>query len=377
MGARLGGRLGTTVLGAVLGSGSSTALAEPAHAAGSVEFVWDAPAAGCPAEPEVVAELERLLGGPVQAQGRGRLAAIARIRREPDGRWDLRLWTVTADATRHRSMQGDNCHVLADAAALLAAMAIDPDVLSRATASTAAVDKAERAQEIEGPPPPEEIAEREATEPEPPPEEPVPGEGEPAEPRGDSAPPRPDDEPTGASSSGPTPRSWLLSVRAQAGLSIADVPAVGPVVRLGLGWQRERLRLELDGHYAFTRKARFEDTPSVGADLRLAMGVLRGCGVITTARAPLEIPVCGGLEVGALLGRGVGFVTVRDGAVPWLALDVAPSLVWVPRPWLAMSLTVEPWVALLRGRMRVDDGTSLWRPFPVGLRAFGGVEVRF
>ncbi len=348
---------------------ATSVRAAPAPAPGGVEFVWDAPAQGCPQEPEVVAELERLLEGPVDAPQRGRLAAIARIRREADGRWDLRLWTVTPDDTRQRSMQGDDCHVLADAAALLAAMAIDPDVLARTTTSEAAADTADRAQDFVDDPTDAPAAPAPAPDPETP--EPEAPEPETPRPNGPMVEPTPEPEP------GQPSRPWIIGVRTQVGVSFGDLPAVGPIARLGLAWQRERLRLEVDGHYAFVRRARFSGSPELGADLRLAAGAIRGCGVIEPARAPLEIPVCGGLEAGAMLGRGVGFITVSDGTVPWLALDLAPSLVWTARPWLALSLTVEPWVALVRGRMQVDDGTLLWRPFPVGIRVFGGVEARF
>ena len=57
--------------------------------------------------------------------------------------------TVTSDATRQRSMTGEDCAVLAEAAALLAAMAIDPSVLERMGASDAAVEQAEQAREVE------------------------------------------------------------------------------------------------------------------------------------------------------------------------------------------------------------------------------------
>jgi hypothetical protein len=112
---------------------------EPAPT-GSVEFRWDAPTEHCPSEAEVLAQLERLLGGQVSAQGDRRLTAIARVRRETDGRWDLRLWTVTQEETSERSMSGSDCVVLAEAAALLAAMAIDPSALTRGEASPAAVE---------------------------------------------------------------------------------------------------------------------------------------------------------------------------------------------------------------------------------------------
>lgn len=329
------------------------ALATDASASsptGGVEFRWDAPADACPSEAEVVAELERLLGGRVDEQGEGRLAAIARVRRESDGRWDLRLWTVTDLETRERSMVGADCAVLAEAAALLAAMAIDPDVLTRGDASQAAIEQAEHAQDAPEPEPEPEPEREPEPEPEPKPE------------------PEPEPEPS---------RAFIVGLAARAGFSIGDLPDIGPTVGLGLAVQWRHARVQIDGHYAFVRKARFEGDPDRGADLRQGVAVIRGCGVLRAERAKLEFPLCVGLEAGAMIGEGVGFVTVSEGRIPWVAVNAAPTLAWIPIPRLAVRLTVEPWVALLRRQFLVDDGTVLWRPWAAGFRAHGGLEVRF
>jgi hypothetical protein len=335
---------------------------------GSVEFRWDAPTEQCPSEAEVLAQLERLLGGPVAEQGDRRLTAIARVRQEADGRWDLLLWTVTQEATSQRSMSGADCVVLAEAAALLAAMAIDPSVLARGEASQAAVEQAEQAETVEGggPVPESEVVEPMA-------EPPAPEQIEPSTP---TEPPQPE-----PSQSEPPPRPqrrFIVAAGANAGVSFGDLPGVGPILRLGLAMQWPHARVELDGHYGFLRRARFEDGEMVGADLRHGMVVARGCGVLHARAAKLEFPICGGLEAGALVGHGVGFTVIEDGRLPWLAVDVAAGLAWVPIPRLAVGLRVEPWVALVRGRFTAEQGaTELWRPLPLGVRAVAGLEVRF
>jgi hypothetical protein len=329
----------------------SCLAAEPA-AKNNVEFRWDAPAE-CPSEVEVVAQLERLLGGPVADQGDRRLTAIARVRQESDGRWDLRLWTVTEDETSQRSMSGEDCVVLAEAAALLAAMAIDPSVLARGEASAAAVEQAEQAETVEGGEPAPE------PEPEPPAVEPPKTE------------PRPEPPPARRQ------RRFIVALGANAGISFGDLPGVGPIVRLGVALQWPHARVELEGHYGFLRRARFEDGENIGADLRHGMVVARGCGVLQAREAKLEFPICGGLEAGALAGQGVGFTMIEDGQLPWVAIDVAVGLTWVPIRRLAIGLRVEPWAALLRGRFTADDATQLWRPLPLGVRAVAGLELRF
>jgi hypothetical protein len=325
-----------------LGSGSSVALAGPPS--GGVEFAWDAPSEVCPSEALVVAELERLLGGPVSEQGDRRLSAIARVRREADGSWDLRLWTITADATRQRSMVGEDCAVLAEAAALLAAMAIDPTVLERMGASEAAVEQAEQAEEL-------------AAEPEPEPE--------------------PDPEPEPEPLPEPSEPNMRIGLRAQGGISYGDLPGVGPIVRLALALQWKRARFELEGHYGFARHAPLGDGSDRGGKLQMAFAIARGCAVVRHRPSKLEFPLCAGLEGGAALGEGVGLDQVRKGSVPWLALDIAPSLVWAPTRRVAIGVTVEPWVAILRRRFEVDNVGVIWRPQPAGVRASAGIEVRF
>ncbi|MFO7566881.1 MAG: hypothetical protein R6X02_29830 [Enhygromyxa sp.] len=347
------------VLALCIGWGAPVLAGPPAEAAG-VEFAWDAPSE-CPSEAEVEAELERLLGGPVAEQGERRLSAIARVRREADGAWDLRLWTVTADATRQRSMVGEDCAVLAEAAALLAAMAIDPSVLERMGASEAAVEQAEQAEELEAEAEPEEPAPEEPeprVEPEPEPEVPPP-----------KAEPNPDPE--------PSERRLGIGIRAHGGMSYGDLPGLGAIVRVALALNWDRARFELEGHYAFARHAPLDDGSNRGAKLQLAFAAARGCAVLRHRPSKLEFPLCAGLEGGAALGEGVGLDEVRRAAVPWLAVDLAPGLVWAPTRRLAIGLAIEPWVALTRRRFEIDNVGVIWRPLPAGVRASAGLEVRF
>ena len=374
-------RRGPTLSLASVASLASLALGTPAPGlagppeqpqAGGVEFRWDAPADDCPDEDRVVSEVERLLGGPVGEQGSERLAAIARVRREADGRWDLRLWTVTERETLQRSMVGEDCEVLAEAAALLAAMAIDPTVLERGSPSDAAREQAEQAQPVEAPePPPDEPDPDTDPDPGPQPSSDDPATAEPPPPAVPGR--RPGGWPRGT-------RAFLIALRAEVGLSFGDLPDIGPVARLAVALQWVHARVELEGHYGFLRRSRFDDNAELGADLRHAFAVARGCGVLAIERVRLEFPLCLGLEAGALLGEGAGFTEVEEGQIPWLALDFAPGLTWAPLEHLAVGLRVEPWVALLRRRFlaREDAGPrEIWRPTPVGVRASVGLEARF
>lgn len=342
---------------------------------GRVDFTWDAPVEGCPAEAHVLAELERLLGGSVAEQGGRRLSAIARARLETDGRWNLRLTIFTAEGTFHRKeMLGDDCEVLADAAALLAAMAIDPRVLDRMDAGPGALEQAEQARELDDAPdvpdvPQEPNAAGQA--PDVPDREPGP------EPEVEHAPPQSSSRPAKRG----RPPSWITT-RLQAGMSAGDLPGagaalqLGPVLRLGSALQWKHARLEVEGHYTFLRRMRFEDESEVGADFRQGFVAVRGCGVLHQQQARLEFPICAGLESGATVGHGVGFVRTDEGRRLWLAVDASVGLVWAFHPRVVVGVSVEAWLALLRRPFTAGD-IELWRPHPAGVRLLMGMEARF
>ena len=169
----------------------------------------------------------------------------------------------------------------------------------------------------------------------------------------------------------------MIGVRVHSGISYGDLPSVGPILRAALTINWEHARLELEGHYGFARKARLDGTPERGADLSAAFGVVRGCGVLRHRPSHLEFPICGGFEGGAELGVGVGLDEVRRDSIPWLAIDLAPGLVWAPIRNLAIGLSVEPWVALVRRQFEIDNAGVIWRPLPVGVRVLAGIEARF
>jgi hypothetical protein len=160
-------------------------------------------------------------------------------------------------------------------------------------------------------------------------------------------------------------------------VAYGDLPGVGPLLRVALALAWDQARFEIEAHYAFVRRARFEDNSARGADLSQAFAVARGCGVLHHRAAKLEFPICAGFEGGAEFGQGVGFAEVEQAAIPWLAVDLVAGLVWAPLRNLALGLSIEPWVALTRPRFEVTGVGEIWRPLPVGVRALVGVETRF
>lgn len=313
----------------------------------AVEFRWDAPAS-CPPEAEVVAELERLLGGPLAQRTGPRMTAIARVRQEQGGLFDLRLWTVSDAGTLQRSLSHAQCDALAKAGALIAAMAIDPSVLDRMAEGTEAAEVAAEAKTVAEPEPPPEPGPAEV---EPPPEK------------------RPEERPD-------RPRRAVRgALRVGAGVSFGDLPGAGALLRLtpALLWPRARLELEVS--YGPVRRARFDDAPDRGADLQLASAALRGCAVLRARK--LEFPLCAGVEIGAMYGRGVGYSLTREGRLLLASLTAAPAIFYVPHPRVAVGTIVEGAVHVARPRFVVDGAGEVYRAAPASVRALAAIELRF
>lgn len=306
------------------------AVASPPSAA--AEFRWDAPA-GCPSQDEVTANVERTLERPLADIDGRHISVIARARPGTDG-WDLKVWTVTLDQTQERTLKTKDCATAAEAAAVFAAMAIDPPPDA----------EPEPAAEPESTPEPEFT-------PEPEPEPPPPQEPEPDHPR------------------------LEFHLGAHAGPSWGSTPGVAGLAGLMLTARRKRFRAELDVRYGFTQEARYVDQPSVGAALQQAFVVVRGCGLVRP-EAKLQVPLCGGVEAGALIGRGQGVERARTDSIPWLAAQARGGVLGWVHPRVALSLAAEPFVALYRPAFRISPVGVLWRPRAAGVRGLAGVEIR-
>ncbi len=345
----------------------------------AVTFRWEAPT-GCPTARTVRARVDALLGGTPIEHRRGPLSVVARVRRAAPGRWSLQVSTMTPGATRVRDLVGPDCSVLAEAAALLAAMAIDPALFD--VSQVAGEGAGTRRQEAVVPVPAPAV--RTPARPEAPapagPEVPVRSPSEaaaPARPVPERGPPR---RAASETRGGKAPR---LRQRAGAVLGVsvgADygaLPGVAPVLRAWAGAAWPHARLVAAVQYGALRRTRLDGASGRGADLQQVFAAVRGCGVPTASGGRLEIPLCGAFEAGALVGRGVGFAVTRRGALPWLALSLRAGVVGRVHPRLGLGLWIEPWLSLVRATFHTDDATVLWRSRRAGVRGLGGLEVRF
>jgi hypothetical protein len=92
----------------------------------------------------------------------------------------------------------------------------------------------------------------------------------------------------------------------------------------------------------------------------------------------LELPLCAGLEAGAMIAEGRGLRETSTKQSPWLAVSFGPRLAWAPVSAIALVVGVDGLVAVFRPRFSIQDfDADLARASQGTFRAFAGVELRF
>lgn len=316
------------------------------------ELEWVAPS-GCPDEAAIHAQIAALVPAPGLGEGVLHVAATVVPR---DEAFVLALRTEFAGRRDEREVRAQRCGELAEAVALVVAISLDPSLaISHASA----------------------LSPRPA-EPEPP--EAEPREAEPrasrvapqSEPGASSEATRPaarEDAPSRGSRPSTAPTAWILRLAPK--LEVGTLPAFGGGLELAAGLLWRRWRLELHGAHSWPRRA-LGPVPSGGRFQLGAVGV-RGCG--RPRAGPVELPMCLGLDGGALRADSEGLrpaVTVHG---PWLASSLGVGLA-VGAPRVAFWTLVEGSATLVWSRILVGE-TTLFRPFPVSARGLVGLEIRF
>ena len=87
----------------------------------------------------------------------------------------------------------------------------------------------------------------------------------------------------------------------------------------------------------------------------------------TRPESRLVVPLCGGFEVGQVLGQGFGFSGARQAAVLWAAILASAGVGIRVHPQITLSLTGELGIVPIRSEMTIE---GLGTAFQVG-RVFG------
>ncbi|MFV8752594.1 hypothetical protein ACNOYE_18760 [Nannocystaceae bacterium ST9] len=323
----------------------------------SLVFDWRAPAA-CPDRERLLTRLATLLPAlpdELPSQGTAELRVVARVEPGQPGEspWMVELELTSPDGSRTRRFGASDCEDAAAAAVLVVAVALDP-VLVATRLAEASEPAPEPEPELEPEPEPE-LEPAVAPEPELP---------RPRSRSGEAITIEPDDEPRAR-----PPRF---------GLRVFGTGGWGPT-NTGFGGIGgsfavfDRLwRWELAAGWSIPRVVRLADDRGGSFD-GWWLGT-RGC-FVPELRA-FEFPLCPGIELGQVRGRGLPPTDNPERAsIPWIAPVLGQGFTWSPIDRLALGIDLALVVPIGRGSFVIDEREVQRLPL-VGARALLGVELR-
>lgn len=356
-----------------------------------VELDWRGPTS-CPDAAHVEATIARLVGRAGGSSESSITRVRARVRPRGEG-FVVDLWARTGDAEDRRTIGASKCAVLADATALIVAVALRPVQVAAALPSRSLGDALASDGVVAGGPPAGTSAlvanaspvERGSARASPASDLVSDGDGtsdgkrtsDPVRSRTEGA---PDSTPGIRTNTGDSPRSspvrWALAATIGPGLGV--LPRVAAELRGSLSVLGRRWRVEASAMHWF-----LQPTTTTIAQPGVEVGVtgagVRGCYV--PGRGRIEIPLCAGAELAAMQGRGRGTnVLARATRSLWVATPFGPGVMWAVSSLVAFRLSAEAIVNLRRPGFDIIVGgerTELFRTPGIGGRASLGIEVRF
>lgn len=330
---------------ALLAAGPLT-MAQPSDDGDApIAFTWDAPST-CPSSAAVIAESHRLLGG--DTGGSRRVRGVATVSETAEG-WQLVLETRVDGVEGRRELRAATCQQVADAAALILALAFDP-----ARVGIVAPDPVPDEPPPRPPPPPEPAPQRE---PKPPPPEPT---LEPAE---------------SDATSGDDDEAWLGGSVAL--LATGDIGSlVGPAIGIGgaAGLRLAMIRIEAGGRYWFPQQERI-DSSGAGGAFDFATGYLQAGPGLRWSR--LRLVGMAGVELGSLRAQGINVDRQQTASLLWVAARVGGAFTVTLASPLALRVDLGLAIPFDRPRWVLDDIGVVDRPAPVVGRLGGGLEATF
>ena len=319
-----------------------------AIAAGAPTVQWTAPP-GCP---DASAAQQTIAKGLSQTSD---LRVNAIVSATPTG-FAAQVDVSTSAGETRRDLESPECSTLLDAVALIAKAA-------EAEAEQSAASQQDTVESELVPAAQPQVAAQKETSAPPPPERTTPSRVTPPEPA--------------------EPRTLAVSpyLRATARIGYGLTPVVDGGGGLALGVQWKRLRVEAFGDVL----APTDRSVPGQADARVRVFEwnvgLRGCAIAwSNANELVAIPVCGGAEVGQLVGRGVGedFATPDEHVGPFVALHAGPALLLRLARWASMYAGLDAHVLVYRPGFKLENrDEAVFRPTPAGIRFAIGVELHF
>jgi hypothetical protein len=343
-------------------------LALAASTAPPVDLEWVAPRQ-CPGHGAVIREVSRILGD--QAPTPRRIAARAEVWRGEDTRWHAAL-TSTGTGSATRSLDAESCEAVANAAALILALMVDPSRATTASATPPAASASAPSASPEAAPAPPSPTAVTAN----------PGEAPTSRPAlSDAGAPVPLEGPARRErdvESHGTRARWAIGVLG--GVSVGALPTAQLGAEVAIAWLTERLRLEIAGRSDWSRqRVPLASRTDEGADYRLLSGLARGCYSLSSSR--LALGACAVFELNWLRASGFGGAPSVDGDALIPAIGAAAIATYGIGDRIAVRVLLEgvaplwrPTFVIVRGPL---ESTAVDQPGAVWGQAILGAELHF
>jgi hypothetical protein len=349
----------------VLGSIAVASAASPAAAQAVPTLRAEVPP-GCPGETAIRADLVALLGSSTPALDPGSTVDVV-IAASLEGGFVLRL---DGGALGERTLAGESCAALAQAAALLVAWMIDPTApapeLPVAVASTTVAEAAPVVAALAEP-----IGTAVA--------------GTVARAASEVPAARPSTAAIELAAPDHTPASVRRGPVTSVGIGatvlgdLGSLPSASPGIGGEVVVRIDRLDLRARGGWLATQSAGVTNTGApagAAVEIEYAGGSIAGCG------RPLEdgpsLAICGAVHGGALIARGVGVTSPSRAEIGIAALGVGVALPWVPDPHVDLEIAAELLIPLSQPTFVLAPFGSVFTPAPVSgrLSLTGHIDVR-
>ncbi|MCA9712361.1 MAG: hypothetical protein KDK70_41380, partial [Myxococcales bacterium] len=137
----------------------------------------------------------------------------------------------------------------------------------------------------------------------------------------------------------------------------------------------DRFHARLTAQYWARRTIDVDPGREATVELRLITGGVRLCPQLLGNR--IRVPLCGGVDAGAVLGQGTGsaIVDARSGWAPWVGAVLQPGVELALTPWLSLGMAVEGVISLRRPAFVVEGAARAFTMGPAGLRGRVGLSL--
>ena len=173
----------------------------------------------------------------------------------------------------------------------------------------------------------------------------------------------------------PVPKSrsphWLTLGSGASGVAI---PLIAGAIRLGYAYQRRALHLHANAIYATPRVIAYPGDSGVGGRFQALSFDARACFAPAVGR--VAIPLCGGVESGLVLGRGLGVADAPRPVGAWIGMLASTTVRVQVHPRVAVTMGADLVALLRRPAFVVGERDPLFRSPIAGLRGLLGVELR-